>query len=148
MSALENRFQGVKKTSRVTWLWYIVGTVFFSILVLLLALYWIGYFDARPNQDAWQAVFLTNGQVYFGKLETINRNFVVLTNIYYLQVSRPLQQPENAPQDEQQPNLNLIKLGDELHGPEDTMYIERNNIMFWENLKNNSNVVRAIEEAR
>lgn len=148
MSVLENRFQGVKKTSNLNWLWYLAGTIIFSALVLLLALYWIGYFGARPNEDAWQAVFLTNGQVYFGKLETINRNFVVLTNIYYLQVSRPLQQPENAQQDEQQPNLNLIKLGDELHGPEDAMYIERKNIMFWENLKNNSNVVRAIEEAR
>jgi hypothetical protein len=146
MSVLENRLQTNKNSSKKTVSLIILFALIIAVIVLVV-LYLTGAFGPRPNKDTWQAVFLTNGQVYFGKLESVSRNYAVLTDIYYLQVSRSLQQPggENS---EEQPNLNLIKLGDELHGPEDAMYIERKNIMFWENLKSSSDVVRAIEEAR
>src|SRR3989344_4528142 len=35
--------------------------------------------------DQYQAVFLTNGQVYFGKLSDVNSAYVSLQDIYYLQ---------------------------------------------------------------
>jgi hypothetical protein len=41
-------------------------------------------------------------------------------------------------------NLNLIKLGGEAHGPEGDMYIAKDKILFFENLKDNSTVVQAI----
>lgn len=149
MSAIENRFTNILKPSTGKWMtrffWFIGGAVVTSGVIVLL--YFSGVLGPRPNSDGWQAVFLTNGQVYFGKLQSVHGRYVTLTDIFYLQVSQPLQQPDNA-DNAQQPNLNLIKLGDELHGPEDAMYIERKNIMFWENLKSSSNVVRAIEEAR
>ena len=48
----------------------------------------------------------------------------------------------------QQPNaqqqLVLIKFGTELHGPEDRMVINRDHILFWEDLKPDSTVVRSI----
>ena len=149
MSAIENRFSSLIKPttgSRLArLLWFIGGVVVTCAIIAVV--YFTGVLGPRPNSDGWQAVFLTNGQVYFGKIESVHGRYVTLTDIFYLQVSQPLQQPDNA-DNAQQPNLNLIKLGDELHGPEDAMYIERKNIMFWENLKPSSNVVRAIEEAR
>src|SRR3989344_1941592 len=39
------------------------------------------YYDSN-----WQAVFLSNGQVYFGKISGIDDDFLYLKNIYYLQV--------------------------------------------------------------
>lgn len=128
---------------------------FLGVLVLIVVFvgagYWVysgsGLLVPRPDGKKWQAVFLANGQVYFGKLSGINRTYVTLSDIYYLQVSQPLQQPaEGAPQ--QQPNINLIKLGDELHGPENTMYIERSKVLFWENLRNDGRVVQAISQAK
>ena len=92
-----------------------------------------------PAPDKYQAVFLQNGQVYFGKL-AVGRDWLVLREIYYLQVPSALQQGSgNASQ-----NFQLVKLGTELHGPEDVMHLPREAVNFWENLKDDSQAVRAI----
>jgi hypothetical protein len=41
--------------------------------------------------------------------------------------------------------INLIKLGVEIHGPEDIMYISQNQVLFWENLKSDSRIVNIIK---
>jgi hypothetical protein len=93
---------------------------------------------AAPDPQKWQAIFLNNGQVYFGHLLNV-KNEYVLTNVYYLRVSQSLQPPASTA-----PAFDLVKLGGELHGPEDTVYFERSSVLFWENLKSDSQVVRAI----
>ncbi|NCN07068.1 hypothetical protein GW933_00045 [Candidatus Falkowbacteria bacterium] len=98
--------------------------------------------------NGWQAIFLSNGQVYFGKVEKITDRDLVLTDIYYLQVvTKPLQQSQEAPTVEQtqsQQELTLAKLGNELHGPVDRMVINRDQILLTEQLKEDSKVVTAI----
>ncbi|MBX4191595.1 MAG: hypothetical protein KW804_02220 [Candidatus Doudnabacteria bacterium] len=112
--------------------------------------------QAMGISDGYQAVFLTNNQVYFGKL-SYNHKSAVLTDIYYLQVTQNLQQatngttsttPSTTPNTSSQPKINLVKLGNELHGPQDTMFIERDKILFWENMKEDSKVVQAIKESQ
>jgi len=88
---------------------------------------------------------LSNGQVYFGKISKNNRSEIKLKEIYYLQVTQPLQQPEDGTtQTNQQGELSLVKLGSELHGPTDEMTINRNHVLFVEDIKDDSNVVQAI----
>ncbi|OGL78089.1 hypothetical protein A3J43_04195 [Candidatus Uhrbacteria bacterium RIFCSPHIGHO2_12_FULL_54_23] len=112
---------------------------------------------AQGLQDAgegepWQAVFLSNGQVYFGHLGDEGSQYATLEEVYYLQVQQPLQQATGTTTGQvigvQQPNaqqqLVLIKFGTELHGPEDRMVINRDHILFWEDLKPDSTVVRSI----
>jgi len=41
--------------------------------------------------------------------------------------------------------VSIVKLGSELHGPEDIMYIPRNQITFWETMRKDSQVVQAIQ---
>jgi hypothetical protein len=94
----------------------------------------------KPNQ--YQAVSLTNGQVYFGKIEQITAEGYILTDIYYLQVPNG-QDPQKQPAKNQ--NFTLSKLGSEPHGPEDKMYIESRQVLLWENLKDDSQVVKAIQ---
>lgn len=105
------------------------------------------------TKTAYQAVFLTNGQVYFGKLSASNNNWVELSDIYYLQVTQNLQQATTdvtkAPTSTgtaapNQSNIQLVKLGSELHGPTDKMHIDRDKILFWEDMKDDSKVVQAI----
>ncbi len=98
------------------------------------------------NTDEYQAVFLNSqdGQVYFGKLAVYNNDLFVLKDIYYVRVDSPIQ-PENASQ-QQQSNISLAKLGNELHGPQDFMFIRRDQVLYWENLKNDGKVVTAITE--
>ena len=93
----------------------------------------------------WQAVFLTNGQVYFGHLSEENSQYVKLTEIYYLQIQKTLQpDPQANTTPAEQPRLSLVKLGNELHGPTDEMRINREQILFYEDLKPDSRVVQAI----
>lgn len=106
-------------------------------------------FSQSPVND-WQAVFLSNGQVYFGKMKSESSKQVVLADIYYLQVvDVPLQttQSGDKPADgaaKTQQELKLIKLGNELHGPTDEMVINPEYILMTERLKNDSRVVEAI----
>lgn len=98
------------------------------------------------NKDQYQAVFLSDGQIYFGKLSNIDKEYAVLEDIYYLQVEQQVQ-PVTEEADEttqEQPQISLAKLGNELHGPEDQMYINRDQMLFWENLKADGQVVEAI----
>jgi len=94
----------------------------------------------------YQAVFLTNGQVYFGKVTDANQETLVLEDIYYLRSSKNLQTSDNAagagtPEAD---NFSLVKLGNEIHGPEDKMSINLSQVLFVEDLKTDSKVVEAI----
>lgn len=93
----------------------------------------------------YQAVFLVNGQVYFGKLSNSTGGFMSLTDVYYLQVSQPLQ-PAAEGAASQTPDISLVKLGNELHGPTDAMQINRDQVLLIETMKADSNVVKAITE--
>lgn len=128
--------------------------VFLLVLIVIVLVYLFGqkiWFSAAAK--GYQAVFLTNGQVYFGKLSP-SGSFYKLTDIYYLQVTQPLQQassdaskaPTSTGTAAAQPNIQLIKLGSELHGPQDAMYIGHNQVLFWENMKSDSKVVDAINK--
>jgi hypothetical protein len=94
-------------------------------------------------KDKMQAVFLNGGQVYFGKIRALNNKYVGLTDIYYLRVNQQVQpkQGEQAQQD-----ISLVKLGCELHGPQDQMLINRDQVVFWENLKDDGQVAKAVKQ--
>ena len=98
------------------------------------------YVDTKKQQ----AVFLTNGQVYFGRLTNVSDSFVRLQGIYYLNTQATDAKDAKATTD--QTNFSLVKLGCELHGPTDQMVINRSQISFWENLKSDGKVTKAIEQ--
>jgi hypothetical protein len=101
------------------------------------------------TSSGYQAVFLTNGQVYFGKMTNSNGDYPMLTDIYYLQVVQqpPLQGTPQAGQAAAAPQqqISLVKLGNELHGPVDEMHISKGQILFYEDMKTDSQVVKAIQ---
>lgn len=92
----------------------------------------------------YQAVFLTNGQVYFGKVKAINSDFIRLENIYYL-----TQTSASGSSSDQSSNGNytLVKLGcQQIHYPLDEMVINRSQVSFWENLNAKGKVVTSIAQ--
>jgi hypothetical protein len=122
-------------------------------LVALGVLIWLGAraygtltADSAVKSKQFQAVFLTNGQVYFGKFSQINSSYVKLTDIYYLQVQQTVQPSSSSSSSSNNQQVSLAKLGGELHGPEDVMFINRDQVLFWENLKNSGKVVQAIQK--
>lgn len=87
--------------------------------------------DRRVDHSTYQAVFLTSSQAYFGKL-TIEGSDYLLRDVFYL----------NAPQ--QGGTSQLVKRGNELHGPTEPMIIPANAVLFWENIRSDSDVMIAI----
>ena len=122
------------------------GLLFVGIVALLAgAVVYANRPVAKSTQ--FQAVFLTNGQVYFGHLKNPGGANPVLSDIYYLQSND--QNPQTGtttPSTTSSSQLSLIKLGSELHGPEDQMVIKADQILFWENLKDSGKVVQAIDQ--
>jgi hypothetical protein len=92
----------------------------------------------------YKAVFLDNGQAFFGKLDEQGPSYLVLTDIYYVQ--NQVLQNQQEPAKKEVRNL-LIKRGNEWHAP-DRMYIERKHIVVIEPVAANSRVSQLIKEAK
>ena len=106
--------------------------------------------SAVIDPTKYQAVFVTNGQVYFGKVSGEKKQYVSLSDVYYLVLKQPLQnQKEGGEQNQEQvkQGYSLIKLGKEMHGPT-SMSISRDQILFIENLADDSKVVSAINSQK
>lgn len=98
--------------------------------------------DSYVNDSKLQAVFLNTGQVYFGNIKTLNNEYLVLSNIYYLQTSNTGTDSKTSANSNA--NVSLVKLGCELHEPLDQMVINRDQVTFWENLGDNGQVATAV----
>jgi hypothetical protein len=94
-------------------------------------------------KDKYQAVFLNNGQVYFGHINSISNQTLDLRNIYYLQTSASSTAAATTTTTSSS-NVSLVKLGCELHAPYDQMLINDTQVIFWENIQDSSQVVKAI----
>ena len=84
------------------------------------------------DRGAYQAVFLTNGSTYFGKLQPQGDDWFLLTDVFYLSAA-----DQGAPQ--------LIKRGNEAQGPKEPMIISREQVLFIENLREDGEIVALIK---
>jgi len=129
------------------WLTWLKGLVLLGALLLLLtsafALLRGGNVvkeGGLVNTDRYQAVFLNNGQVYFGKAKQINNRFVTLDDVYYLTQA-------TAANNQVSGDYTLVKLGcQQIHHPEDRMVISRDQVTFWENLSTDGKVAKSISD--
>lgn len=81
----------------------------------------------------YQAVFLTNGQTYFGRYFDRLGPYVKIEDAFYIQ-----QQPKQEGQ--QSPDLKLVRRGSELHQPDAEMLVPKDAILFVEDLRPDSQV--------
>ncbi len=131
-------------------------TIAFLIIVAVVAAGWL-FLESNKSagvvvdSSKYQAVFLTNGQVYFGRVANEKKSYVSVSDVYYLVLKQPLQnqktEGETQPQDQAKPEYSLIKLGKEMHGPT-SMSINRDQILFIENLADDSKVVSTIKNQK
>lgn len=112
------------------------------------------------KKSGYIAVFLTNNQVYFGKISGLNTQYPVLRDVYYLRTQRSLVPPDEAESSpgarlrverqrgtvttQQNERLTLLKLGNELHGPVDEIKLNREHIIYIEEIRDDSKVFQAI----
>lgn len=121
----------------------------FCVTILVVAVVWFVALGGSNKESSYvdksklQAVFLNGGQVYFGNIKDLNGKFLSMKNIYYLRVNQQVQ--PNQSNSSSSNDISLVKLGCELHGPQDTMVINREQVIFWENLKDNGQVAEAVK---
>lgn len=130
--------------------WYKITLAAFVVVGVLLMLAVVGLlYTSKPETQSkyvdsskLQAIFLNSGQVYFGNIRTLNNQYFVLGNVYYLQSSSG----DTAKTTAANSNISLVKLGCELHQPYDQMVINRDQVTFWENLKTDGQVAKAVAD--
>jgi hypothetical protein len=115
--------------------WVLTGIVVMVVALLLLK-------ELKPGpavtfSTPYQAVLLTNGTAYFGKLDGYGTNRPVLKEVYYI-VSQT--NPETK-----QTNNVLVRRGKELHEPGD-MHLNPNQILCVEDVGPNSKVAQLIAQ--
>lgn len=122
-------------------IWWISGVVILVVALLVASL--LHLTRSQIDTNKYQAVFLSNGQVYFGKLHDYYSDRPYLTNVYYIQGSNS---GENAQDAANNGNQQLVKLGSEVHAPTNTMILNKSSILFVENLTEEGNVMKLIKE--
>ena len=95
--------------------------------------------DALSFPTEYQAVFLDNGQVFFGRMGNTGSGFISLRDVFFVQ--RQMEQDQKTAR-----NL-LMPLGSEWHGP-DFMRINKRHILRIEPVAPDSQVARLIREAK
>lgn len=128
----------------------VIATILAVIVAAAAAWYLFGRTSTSSAIDSskYQAVFFTNGQVYFGKLSELNDEYMRLKGVYYLQ-NKEQAADETSPQSasaQDASGVELIKLGNEIHGPEDEMLVAKDQVLFFENLKPAGTVSKTITE--
>jgi hypothetical protein len=86
----------------------------------------------------YQAVFMQNGQVFFGKIENSGGNYVTLREVYYIQ-------QQGNPETKEVKGV-LLKRANELHAP-DVMHINARQIAVIEPVTPDSRVAQLIRQA-
>lgn len=84
----------------------------------------------------YQAVFLANGQTYFGRYYDRIGPYVKIEDAYYIQQTPDPTDPSKPAQS------RLVRRGNELHGPEGKMLIPRASVLFVEDLTDGSPIAQ------
>lgn len=130
------------------WMQLLSLVVLVGIAVLLISIA-ISFNRTTSNKEAsyvdtgkYQAVFLNNGQVYFGNISNLTDKYIDLKNIYYLTQASGGSNSSSSSND-----YSLVKLGcQQIHDPTDEMIINRDQVTFWENLNSSGKVVSSIKQ--
>jgi hypothetical protein len=115
-----------------------------GIILLAPIAYWLGsrvvsLFTEVRFPTTYQAVLLSNGQVYFGKLAGYGGPHPVLTDVYYVQGVVNAQTKETS--------NTLLKRGSEWHAP-DRMWLNPAQIILVEPVKADSRVAQLINQLK
>ncbi len=107
-------------------------------LAVIAAGWMVSHPSAVSFDQTYQAVLLSNGQVYFGRLEGYGTENPVLREVYYIQ---------SGVNDQKQPTNILTKRGKELHSP-DRMYLNPRQIIMIEPVGPTSRVYELIRDLK
>lgn len=93
------------------------------------------------DRSSYQAVILANDRVYFGQIRNVNADFYRLQNAYFLRES-------TGTEADAQPVRALLPVNREIHGPENSMLLRKDEVVLIEDLASDSPILREIKRQR
>lgn len=97
-------------------------------------------FAGAIDTSRYQAVILSNDKVYFGQLESVSDDFFRLDSAFFLRETR-----EDA---EAEPVRALLPVNREIHAPDNTMLIRKDEVVLVENLAKDSPILTEIKRQK
>jgi len=147
----EDKFVNKTQKDSPEWLRILTVILLACVTVVLIGVIFVSMRSGSGDNESqfidkskYQAVFLNNGQVYFGNIESLNNSYVRMTNIFYLTQGS---NSSSSSSSSSNGNYSLVKLGcQQIHDPLDEMVINRSQVTFWENLNPSGKVVSSIKQ--
>jgi hypothetical protein len=96
-------------------------------VIALLFTQWWDFTLPALGRAPYQAVFLTNGQTYFGRYYDRIGAYAKIEDVYYLQQTQGAD-PNAAP------DTKIVRRGRELHAPGSRMLVPKSAVLFVEDL--------------
>ncbi len=122
-----------------------------AILVVGATVYFLFFRSKSAAVDtqgqAWYAIKLVNGEIFFGQVADVKADPVIISNVYYNydQAKEAAAGKKDLSRSvEETGNIRLVKRGQETHGPAGSMDVVRAQVLFMEPLKADSKVLKAI----
>ncbi len=111
-----------------------------AIGLLIAATIWLFVPKSQQiNAGEYQAVYLNNGQMYFGKLQNTEGTYL------YLKAPYMPESTTNSTTGATDATSTLVPVKNKLWGPEDSIAIRADQVAFWQNLRDDSKVTQAIK---
>jgi small nuclear ribonucleoprotein (snRNP)-like protein len=123
---------------RTLWVGCVACLLIGLVIGHVVTYHWMEHHHVSSFSTPYQAVLLSNGAVYYGKLSGYGTQNSMLTDVFYIL-------SKTDPNTKQVTNI-LVKRGKELHGP-DRMYLNPEQIVFVEPVGPDSKVAQLIHEA-
>jgi len=143
VSPSASRQKKFERSNLGKWLRAASVVLLLGITVLLIAIAFslhTGNYDESKyiNSGNFQAVDISVGgssngdQIYFGNIDALNNNYLVLDNVYYI------------PTTSSSSNITLEPLVCQVDAPFNRMVVNRASVNWWENLQSSGKVAQAI----
>jgi hypothetical protein len=113
-----------------------------AVAVFMAAFFFTQWWDfTTPSlgRGQFQAVFLTNGQTYFGRYYDRIGAYAKIEDVYYLQQTA-------AADPNATPDTKIIRRGRELHAPSSRMLVPKSAVLFVEDLADTSPIAQFMKQ--
>lgn len=107
------------------------------VVLIIITVFLVLKLNNNSAESKYSAVYLSNGEIYFGKLSWFPSPR--LSEVFFIQ---RIAGEENSDQ------LSLQPFGSVLWGPENKLNLNPKEIIFWTDLRQDSQVVQIIETAK
>lgn len=92
------------------------------------------------DRSSYQVVYLVSGQAYFGRLQNKSGEYLILESPFTVQAAAGDAEKNNSN------TTSLLRVRDQVYGPQDSIALKSDHVAFWQNLRKDSKVSKAIAE--